>query len=44
MLPSLMIIREYISKNGTSPFSKWFNKLNSQAIKLHQEYKQRKKK
>jgi len=31
MLPSSMIIREYISNNGTSPFSKWFNKLNSQA-------------
>lgn len=44
MLLFLVIIREYITDNGTNPFSKWFNKLNSQAIKLHQEYKQRKKK
>jgi len=29
MLPSLMVIREYITENGISPFSKWFNKLNS---------------
>jgi len=31
MLPSLVIIREYITENGANPFSKWFNKLNSQA-------------
>ena len=31
MLLFLVIIREYITDNGTNPFSKWFNKLNSQA-------------
>lgn len=31
MLPSFMIIREYITEDGTSSFSKWFNKLNSQS-------------
>jgi putative component of toxin-antitoxin plasmid stabilization module len=31
MLPSLVIIREYITENGANAFSKWFNRLNSQA-------------
>ena len=31
MLPSLVIIREYITENGANAFSKWFNILNSQA-------------
>jgi putative component of toxin-antitoxin plasmid stabilization module len=31
MLPSLVIIREYITENGANDFSKWFNRLNSQA-------------
>ncbi len=31
MLPSDVIVREYILDNGTSPFQKWFNKLNAQS-------------
>ncbi len=31
MLPSFVIIREYINENGSNPFRKWFDKLDSLA-------------
>ena len=32
MLPSLVIeVREYVTADGSSPYRKWFNNLNSQA-------------